>query len=93
MAATLKQLEKRIEQLEREVAELRELIRNGGRVKDWRAAVEKYAGDEDVLHVLRGAMKIREADRARARKRFAKEDLAAAASSKAKTRGKKNATK
>lgn len=69
---SVKELEQRIEVLEAQVRELQsERIATGGRVKDWRAAVEKYAGDEDLLAVFAAAAKLREQDRERARKRYA----------------------
>jgi hypothetical protein len=58
-------LEKRVELLETRVAEMQTLLL-GGRVrkgKNWRRAVEKYAGDEDLKHILAQAAKLREADR------------------------------
>jgi len=61
--ATLKEP---VERLESELAELREAVR-GDRSKDWRRAVEKYAGDADLQAVFAEAMKLRETDRERAR--------------------------
>lgn len=59
-------LKERVELLESQLAELRETVQ-GGRAKDWRRAIEKYAGDEDLQAVFSEAMKLREADRKRVR--------------------------
>jgi hypothetical protein len=58
-------LEKRVEILESKLAEL--LADAPRRDKDWRRAVAKYAGDEGLQAVFKEAMKLREADRRRAR--------------------------
>jgi hypothetical protein len=54
--------------LEQQVRELQDAqaATELGRRKDWRAAVEKYTGDEDLLAVFAAARKLREQDRARA---------------------------
>jgi hypothetical protein len=61
---------KRLAALESRVTELQEEIRSSHppRQKDWRRAVEKYAGDADLQSVFAEAMKLRDADRKRARK-------------------------
>jgi hypothetical protein len=61
-------LGKRLAALESRVTELQEEVRSArsGRQKDWRRAVEKYAGDEDLQSVFAEAMKLRDADRKRA---------------------------
>ena len=56
-------LSERVAKLEAEVANLRQELAEGGRKKDWRRAVDKYKGDEDVLIIFREAAKLREADR------------------------------
>jgi hypothetical protein len=63
-------LGKRVAALESRVTELQEEVRSARppRQKDWRRAVEKYAGDPDLQSVFAEAMKLREADRKRARK-------------------------
>jgi phosphoribosyl-dephospho-CoA transferase len=69
---TVKELEQRIEVLEAQVRELQSVqTAAGGRVRDWRAAVEKYAGDEGLLSVFAEAQKLREKDRERARRKYA----------------------
>ena len=63
-------LAKRVATLESQVTELQEQVRSDRpqRRKDWRRAVEKYAGDADLQSVFADALKLREADRKRARK-------------------------
>lgn len=63
-------LGKRVTALESRVAELQEEVRSARppKQKDWRRAVEKYAGDADLQSVFAEAMKLREADRKRVRK-------------------------
>jgi uncharacterized protein YhaN len=69
---SVKELEQRIEVLEAQVRELQsERTAHGRRVKDWRAAVEKYTGDEGLLSIFAEAQKLREKDRERARKKYA----------------------
>ncbi len=41
--------------------------------KNWRRAVEKFADDEDLQSILQEAMKLREADRKRAREKPARQ--------------------
>jgi len=61
---------KRLAALEARVTELQEEVRSArpSEQKDWRRAVEKYAGDADLQSVFAEAMKLREADRKRRRK-------------------------
>jgi len=63
-------LAKRVATLESQVTELQEQVRTDcpKRRKDWRRAVEKYAGDADLQSVFADALKLREADRKHARK-------------------------
>jgi hypothetical protein len=73
LVMSVKELEQRVIVLEREVqrlsAELASAKTEWG--KDWRRAVDKYKGDEDLLAVFAEAQKLREQDRKRARKRYA----------------------
>ena len=55
-------LKQRVEQIESELAELRQAVQRN-QPKDWRRAVEKYADDDDLQAVFAAAMKLREADR------------------------------
>lgn len=63
-------LGQRLAALELRVTELQEEVQlaRPGRQKDWRRAVEKYAGDEDLQSVFAEALKLRDADRKRALK-------------------------
>jgi len=63
-------LEERVRVLELQVAQLRdELNAKGRRKKDWRRAVRAFAGDEGMQEIFREAMRLREADRQRARRK------------------------
>lgn len=64
----------RVAQLEAQVKELRLEIHSSRQqgAKDWRRAVEKFVDDEDVQSILQEAMKLREADRRRAREKPAR---------------------
>ncbi len=56
----------RVTRLEAELFELQaEVHASRGGVKNWRRAVQEYAGDEDLLNVFREAEQLREADRKR----------------------------
>jgi hypothetical protein len=63
-----------VAQLEAQVKELRLEIHSSREqsAKNWRRAVEKFADDEDLQSILEEAMKLREADRKRAREKFAR---------------------
>jgi hypothetical protein len=61
-------LKQRIEKLESELAELRQIVMSE-RGKDWRRAVEKYRGDDDLQAVFAEALKLREAERRKVRSR------------------------
>jgi hypothetical protein len=65
----------RVAQLEAQVKELRLEVHSSRQqgAKDWRRAVEKFADDEDVQSILQEAMKLREADRKRAREKPARQ--------------------
>lgn len=67
-----KNLEQRVALLEAEVADLKATLERVHRPKDWRRTIGMFAGDEMMQQVFDEAMKIREADRAKARKRYAK---------------------
>ena len=58
-------LKTRLEQLENQVAQIQStlLAANSNSRKDWRQAVEQFAGDPDLLAVFEEAAKLREADR------------------------------
>jgi hypothetical protein len=64
-------LAKRVATLESQVTELQEKLRSvqPRKQKDWRRAVEKYAGDADLQSVFAEALELRDADRQRARRK------------------------
>ncbi|MGO8745620.1 MAG: hypothetical protein ACLQNE_06490 [Thermoguttaceae bacterium] len=63
-------LEARVARLEAQIVRLSDEVRAGGQRADegWRRAVDLFAGDEDLRSVLEDAMKLREAERGRARR-------------------------
>jgi hypothetical protein len=65
-------LEERVAALEKEIADLRTQVAEGSRTKDWRRTIGMFTGDEGMQELFAEAMKIREADRDRARRRHAK---------------------
>ena len=65
-------LEERVAALERQVAELKETVANGMREKDWRRTIGMFSGDEVMKRIDEEARKYREADRRKARARWAK---------------------
>ncbi len=67
---TVKELEARVVALEHEVRQLRHELAakgNGGQ-KNWRAAIDQFAGDEGLLAIFKDAQKLREADRKRTKR-------------------------
>lgn len=58
------QLERRVAKLERVVASLKT-----SRSKDWRRTIGMFTGDADMQRLFEEAMKLREADRAKARRK------------------------
>ncbi len=70
---TVKELERRVLALEEEVKQLKHerVVASSDGIPDWRRAVEEFRGDEDVLAVLRDAMKLREKERQAVRKKHA----------------------
>jgi hypothetical protein len=61
-------LEQRLAALEREVAELRATVARSTPPTDWRSTIGMFTGDEVMKQVFEEAMKIREAERERARR-------------------------
>ena len=59
-------LEKRVESLEAQVAELR--AAREVPPKDWRRTIGAFTNDADMQEILKEAMRLREADRKKARK-------------------------
>ncbi len=76
---TVKELEQRVIELERQVTQLqKKLSAENGKQPDWQRAVEQCRGDEDLLAVIREGMKVREKDRQAARKKYGKSRRASA---------------
>jgi hypothetical protein len=64
-------LEERVAALEQQVRELREALANGTYQKDWRRTIGMFAGDEVMKRIFDEALRYREKDRERARRRYA----------------------
>ncbi|MCI0683295.1 MAG: hypothetical protein L0Y71_14425 [Gemmataceae bacterium] len=62
-------LEQRVAALERQVAEMKAQHANGSRKKDWRRTVGMFTDNPGMIELFADAMKIREADRQKARRR------------------------
>jgi hypothetical protein len=65
-------LEKRMDALEKEVAELRTKVDRLTAPKDWRSTIGMFAGDEVMRQIEEEGRKIREKDRERARRAAAR---------------------
>jgi hypothetical protein len=65
-------LEQRVESLEYDVAELKASWKQVNRKKDWRRTIGMFTGDEVMKQIDREALKYREADRRKARRRGGK---------------------
>jgi hypothetical protein len=65
-------LEQRVSLLEQEVAEIKAQQSNGSKEKPWLRTIGKFAGDEVMKEIFDEALKYRERDRERARRRSAK---------------------
>ena len=66
-------LEQRIAALEKEVADLKALpSNNGAPKKDWRRTIGMFTDNPGMLELFDEAMKIRKADRKKARRRHGK---------------------
>jgi hypothetical protein len=72
----IEELKARVAALEKQVAELRAANEEGTREKDWRRTVGMFTGDPGMRQVFEEAMKLREADREKARRQFVREDRA-----------------
>jgi hypothetical protein len=66
-------LEQRVAALEQQVAELRAAAANGSPEKDWRRTIGMFTGDKVMKQIFDEALRFREADREKARRRFAKQ--------------------
>jgi hypothetical protein len=61
-------IQQRVAQLEARVAELQEEVRAAGRSsKDWRRTIGAFTDDAGMQAILQEAMRLREADRQKAR--------------------------
>jgi len=71
---TVKELEQRVTELERQVQDLKRARVNNptNRAFDWERVVDEYKNDKDVLAVLSDAMKLREKERREVRQKAAK---------------------
>ena len=70
---TLAGLERRLKALESHVAQLQDEVRSArsGREKDWRRTIGAFTDDEGMKEILRETLRLREADRKKARSRRA----------------------
>ena len=66
-------LKRRVEELESQVAQLRDDLQavGSGKHKDWRRTIGAFTDDEGLKQILREAMRLREADRKKSRSRQA----------------------
>jgi uncharacterized protein YutE (UPF0331/DUF86 family) len=58
-------LEERLKEVESQLAALKAEVELMKRPTDWRSAVDKYAGDENLQRIFEAGRKIREEDRRR----------------------------
>lgn len=71
-------LEQRLAELERRVAQLETTQAKGHSEQDWRRTVGMFSGDDGMKEIVDAALAYREADRERARKHYARLDEAKA---------------
>jgi hypothetical protein len=62
-------LEQRVAVLEQKIADLQANARNGAKPKPWLRTLGLFGNDEGMLEIFDEAMKLREKDRQRARRR------------------------
>jgi hypothetical protein len=62
-------IEERVESLEKQVAELQATVGSSPGKKDWRRTIGVFSGDEVMKRIDQEALKYREADRQKARRR------------------------
>jgi hypothetical protein len=65
-------LEQRVAALEQEVADIKAQNSNGSQEKPWLRTMGAFAGDGAMKEIFDEALKYRERDRERARRRYAK---------------------
>ena len=61
-------LEERVAALEQRIAEFDASFATGSRRKDWRRTIGAFTDDPEMQRLFKEAMRLREADRARARR-------------------------
>jgi hypothetical protein len=71
---TVKELEQRVIELERQVEKLKSAraVERKDRGFDWERVVDEYKNDKDILAVLSDAMKLREKERRAVRRKRSK---------------------
>lgn len=62
-----KSIEQRVATLESQMAQVKDQLADSNGDKDWRRTIGAFTGDDEMLKILRDAMKLREADRKAAR--------------------------
>jgi hypothetical protein len=67
-----RELEARVAAVEKQLAEIQATLRNGHQVKDWRRTAGMFTGDEVMKRIFENALRYREADRRKVRRRRAK---------------------
>ena len=66
---TIKALEQRIATIEAELAKLKRKVTEPQAQRDWRKTIGMFTNDEGMKEMFQDALKLREADRAKARKK------------------------
>lgn len=65
---TIKALEQRLTAVEAELAELKRKVAEPKPERDWRKTIGAFSGDDGMMEIFEEARKLREADRAKARR-------------------------
>lgn len=66
---TIKALEQRLTAVEAELAELKRKVASPQPQRDWRKTIGAFSGDDGMMEIFEEARKLRESDRAKARKK------------------------
>ena len=69
-------LEERLAALEKQMGELQAAVDKIAQPKDWRSTIGMFAGDEVMRRINEAALQYREADRKKARRRYARKQRA-----------------
>lgn len=72
MSTAVSSIAQRLAALERQVKDLTQQHANGSAKKDWRRTVGMFTDDSEMQALFADAMKLREADRKKARRRQGK---------------------